>query len=265
MESQVAYFFYAPTWDFPPEGPIKLGNVLTSVEKPEQPLSTTPSPTEDEVFSSEKKDVEHSIEKLREGKSSLFTKFLKFIGVGVDVTVSWEHSEKELYSFQKIETKQFVPTDEYIQRCIETPAVRQFLERSRYRKPVYVITGLKTVYGASAKSTVSRSRDKKASIGVDGTVLSGGSPAPGAKAAKENKTEKNTSWEGSSSFVFAFRVSKVRVSKKTQGVKDHEFYTEGAEFERNTTWTKKDTPELSIVSQVEATANQAGRGNSEGR
>lgn len=57
MEGQVAYFFYAPTWDFPPEGPIKLGNVLTSVEKPEQPLSTTPPPTEVEVVSSEKKDV----------------------------------------------------------------------------------------------------------------------------------------------------------------------------------------------------------------
>lgn len=39
-----------------------------------------------------------------------------------------EVSEKELYSFQKIETKQFVPTDEYIQKCVEAPAVRQFLE-----------------------------------------------------------------------------------------------------------------------------------------
>jgi hypothetical protein len=50
------------------------------------------------------------------------------------------------------------------------------------------------------------------------------------------------------------------VSKKTQGVKDHEAYTKGAEFERNPTWVKKDTPELSIVPQIEATANEVVNG-----
>ncbi|CAG9947555.1 unnamed protein product [Clonostachys rosea f. rosea IK726] len=257
MANQVAYFFYAPTWDWPPEGPIKLGNVLTSVQRPEQPLSTTPPPTENEVFSLEKKDVEHSITKLRDGNFSLFTKFLNFIGISVDVTVSWEHSNEELYRFQKVETQQFIPKDEYIQKCIETPAVRRFLERSRYRKPVYVITGLKTVYGASAKSTESQSQDKKASIAVDGNVLGGGNVAPGAGAATENK--KSTTWEGSSDFVFAFRVRKVQVSRKTQGVKDNDDYTKGAKFDRDDAYrVKEDIPELSILSQVEATAKEMG-------
>lgn len=46
--------------------------------------------------------LEHSIEKLREGKSSLFAKFLKFIGIDVDVTVSWEHryALRTLFSVQ---------------------------------------------------------------------------------------------------------------------------------------------------------------------
>ncbi|CAI6097480.1 unnamed protein product [Clonostachys chloroleuca] len=241
----------------PPEGPIKLGNVLISVERPEQPLSTTPPPTENEVFSLEKKDVEHSIKKLRDGNFSLFTKFLNFIGVSVDVTVSWEHSNEEIYKFQKVETQQFIPKDEYIQKCIETPAVRRFLERSRYRKPVYVITGLKTVYGASAKSNESRSKNKKASIAVDGNVLGGGNIAPGAGAGTENK--KSTSWEGSSDFVFAFRVRKVHVSKKTLVVKDNDDYTKGAKFDRDDAFrVKEDIPELSILSQVEATAKEMG-------
>ncbi|VUC32851.1 unnamed protein product [Clonostachys rosea] len=259
MANQVAYFFYAPTWDWPPEGPIKLGNVLTSVQRPEQPLSTTPPPTENEVFSSEKKDVEHSTEKLRAGNFSLFTKFVNFIGVGVDVSASWENSNEELYRFKKVETRQFIPKDEYIQKCIETPAVRRFLERSRYRKPVYVITGLKTVYGANAKSTEVQSQDKKASIEVDGTVIGGGRVAPGAGAATGNK--KSTSWGESSDFVFAFRVRKVHVSKKTQRVKDNDDYTKGAKFERDDGYkVKEDIPELSIVSQVEATAMDVGYG-----
>lgn len=135
--------------------------------------------------------------------------------------------------------------------------MRRFLERSRYRKPVYVITGLKTVYGASAKSTESQSQDKKASIAVDGNVLGGGNVAPGAGAATENK--KSTTWEGSSDFVFAFRVRKVQVSRKTQGVKDNDDYTKGAKFDRDDAYrVKEDIPELSILSQVEATAKEMG-------
>lgn len=88
MANRVPCFFYAPTWDFPPGGPIKLGNVLASVKTPELPLYTARLPAEDEVFSTEKRQVEFSLEKQREGKFSIVTRFLSFLGVGVDVGTS---------------------------------------------------------------------------------------------------------------------------------------------------------------------------------
>jgi len=88
MANRVPFFFYAPTWDFPPDGPIKLGNVLVSPKTPELPLHTARLSPEDEVFSTEKRQVEFSHEKLREGQFSILTKFLSFLGVGVDVTAS---------------------------------------------------------------------------------------------------------------------------------------------------------------------------------
>jgi hypothetical protein len=91
MANHVFYFFYAPTWDYPPEGPIKLGNVITSTKKPERPLYTAPLPTNSEVFSSEKSHVEFSKEKLRRGKFSILTKFLSILGVGVDIGAKWDH------------------------------------------------------------------------------------------------------------------------------------------------------------------------------
>src|SRR2546423_8662163 len=91
MANNVFYFYYAPTWDWPPEGPIKLGNVLTSIKKPEQPLYTTPLPTASEVFSSEKTELEYSKDKLREGKFSILTKFLSILGVGIDVSANWKN------------------------------------------------------------------------------------------------------------------------------------------------------------------------------
>lgn len=91
MANNVFYFYYAPTWDWPPEGPIKLGNVLTSIKKPERPLHTAPLPTTDEIFSSDKYEVEYSKEKLREGGFSILTTFLSILGLGVDVGADWKH------------------------------------------------------------------------------------------------------------------------------------------------------------------------------
>lgn len=88
MANRIPCFFYAPTWDFPPDGPIKLGNVIASVKTPELPLCTAQPLAEDDVYSTEKRTVEFSYEKLREGRFSILTKFLSFLGVGVDVSPS---------------------------------------------------------------------------------------------------------------------------------------------------------------------------------
>lgn len=85
MANRDFFYFYAPTWDYPPEGPIKLGNVISSVKKPHIPL-THSSPTEETgVFKTEKKKVQYTTEKLRSGKFSILTKFLSVLGFGVDI------------------------------------------------------------------------------------------------------------------------------------------------------------------------------------
>lgn len=76
-------------------GSIKLGNIITSIKKPEQPLYTAPLPTDSEVFSSEKSHVEISLEKLREGQFSILTKFLSILGVGINVGASWDRRYDE--------------------------------------------------------------------------------------------------------------------------------------------------------------------------
>ena len=87
MANRVPCFFYAPTWDFPPDGPIKLGNVLGSLKTPELPLHTASLPADNEVFSVEKRQVQFSYEKLREGRFSIFTRFMSFLGVGIDAGI----------------------------------------------------------------------------------------------------------------------------------------------------------------------------------
>lgn len=147
-----------------------------------------------------------------------------------------------------MDTTQFVPKEDYLQKCIEAEGVRRYLDRSRYRKPVYVITGIKTVYGAKAKSFVSRTRGGKLGVSVDSTLWSGGAvPAslePGVEGHREAKG--GTSWEGSSDFVFAFRVRKVHVNKKTQTVGKSYDYNKGALLDDKKEKTREDFPDLVI-------------------
>jgi hypothetical protein len=45
MANRNAYYFLVPTWDIPPNGPLKLGSVIGSPKTVESPLYTA-SPKE---------------------------------------------------------------------------------------------------------------------------------------------------------------------------------------------------------------------------
>ncbi|EEU35606.1 uncharacterized protein NECHADRAFT_52455 [Fusarium vanettenii 77-13-4] len=252
MANRDFFYFYAPTWDYPPGGPIKLGNVITSVKNPHRPLFCSPPPEESDVFKTEKKSVQYTKEKLRRGRFSILTKFLSVLGFGIDIGAEIDRSDEEIFVFDTLETTQFIPTPSYLKACVEAENVRHFLERSKYRKPVYIITGLKVVTGAQANTIKSRSLGGSVGVEVDATVwtavpIGGG---PGVEAEVGNKV--STKWEGSSDFVFGFRVSKVRVGE----VVSEEDYRKGAMFEREN--TKKKEPELSVLGVEQPDARAEG-------
>ncbi|KAJ5185901.1 hypothetical protein N7472_010741 [Penicillium cf. griseofulvum] len=155
------------------------------------------------------------------------------LGIGVDAGMGMERSVKEVLTFDTITTTQFIPKPSYIQeKCIDaSPAVRRWLERSRYRKPLYVITGIKVVMGAKTGSSET-AKGASASLGlsVDGTVFSGGavpiSGGPGIEGTRSRKME--LQWENGGNFVLAFRVKRFRVGRKNIDVAKMDDYRKGA-------------------------------------
>ncbi|RKK99348.1 hypothetical protein BFJ68_g13224 [Fusarium oxysporum] len=250
MANRDLFYFYAPTWDYPPEGPIKLGNVISSVKKPHIPLIHSPPTEETGVFKTEKKKAQYTTEKLRSGKFSILTKFLSVLGFGVDI------SAEGIFKFETLETTEFIPTSEYLQNCVESRDVREWLERSGSSKPLYIITGLKSVTGASATTLKSRTVGGNLSVEVDGTILSGGTVPIGGDPGIEGKagTSQGTKWEGGN-FVFAFRVSKVRV-KKTGKIKSEDQYTKGANLDLQD--VKRKQTGLKITAVEEPSAHDEG-------
>lgn len=89
---------------------------------------------------------------------------------------------------------------------------------------------------------------------VDATIWTGGAVpvggGPGVEGEVGNKV--STKWEGSSDFVFAFRVSKVRVGE----VVSEEDYRKGAMLERE--YTKPKDLELSVLGVEEGDARAEG-------
>ena len=87
--------------------------------------------------------------------------------------------------------------------------------------------------GAKAKSAQAGASGGNLGVEVDGTIWSGGtvpiSGGPGIELKRENRG--STTWEESSDFVFAFRVVKVMVRKKTGEVSVAN-YTRGGMFGR---------------------------------
>lgn len=61
-----------------------------SVKKPERVLYTAPLPNPTEIITSEKSQVEFSREKLKAGNFSIITRFIKFIGLGIDIAANWD-------------------------------------------------------------------------------------------------------------------------------------------------------------------------------
>ncbi|KAL2783355.1 hypothetical protein BJX66DRAFT_131538 [Aspergillus keveii] len=258
MANRGLFFFYAPTSGFPPGGPIRLGNVITSVKRPQLPLSSSPPPEHCDIFKTQKRSVQYTKEKLQDGKFSILTRFLNVLGFGVDIGAEIDNSDEETFTFKTLETTEFIPTPSYIQTCVEAENVRRYLQITRYRRPVYIITGLKVVTGANASTLSSRTWGRTLAVEVDGTILSGGTVPIGGGPRVEGKVgiKAGTKREGSSDFVFAFRASKVLVGKVTGQAVSEEDYRKAVMIGNKT--VKLNWPEISDLTVEEPDAEGEG-------
>ena len=112
---------------------------------------------------------------------------------------------------------------------MKAPNVKRYIERSKIRKPVYIISGLKIVRGGKIKSSKTRGHGGTLSVGIDGTALA----APvevGPEFEVQRAKGEDVEWGGSDDFVFAYRLSRIKVKRKTGEVKE-EKYVKGALYE----------------------------------
>jgi hypothetical protein len=185
---------------------FKVFSRKKGIVKPNLPSKTTLS---------WQKTVDVSTANLRAKNLGVFT---RVTGVGGgNINLEWTEAHDKVFSFERVVTVEFWPSYKYIDACFGTKDIESILQLTNY-KPLYLITGIKTVTGAQAQSEDSKTMNVDGSGELDASGVSGGTaPIQGGTNAGAKKEDKlGVSYKSSSDFVFAFRVKKITVSKKTK-------------------------------------------------
>ncbi|KAF4631189.1 hypothetical protein G7Y89_g6947 [Cudoniella acicularis] len=209
-------YFLAPTLHFPPNGPIALGNIIASPSYPDSPINTSPPPpipTSMGLYNI----IESNWKTLRERQQScsggIWTTFLHILIFGGDIDISKSGSLTEEYHFRKLVTRYFQPTIEYIKTSVYQQDVQDFIVGHKGKGQIYMITGVKIASGATVAITEAKKRGLHFQLGVDATPA--GVPiAMGPKLERGGDEVQRTSSEIEEDFVFAYRLTQIKIRKK---------------------------------------------------
>jgi len=226
-------YLVCPDFDVPPPptGPIQLGHIITILSEPCDSLNSDYrlDIPQDKVYNSWKNSWKAGFvatrTQLRDGAFGLWAQFLEGIGFGGEISYKFDKNVNDIYTFDRIETSFFVPSPEYYRKSVLVPPVQDYLKDSRYKLPLYMITGLKVVRGGTVTRTNSEGHEEVAKLGFDG-VPAAVPVKVGPEAQYSSQTKEITSFDSSSDFVFAIRLRKLTCSK--DGKVRVEAYDKGA-------------------------------------
>ncbi|KAI1052735.1 hypothetical protein LB507_009829 [Fusarium sp. FIESC RH6] len=226
MTSYKPTYIPSPNWDIPVEGEVVLGRLIKDHKNPESRIPRSGIVLPSKIYPGEKTDWETTLKQIRSGKIGLWAKCLQFVQSGL--SFSQLNSSLENHNFTILETKYFLPDDDYFAQVIEDPGVQAYFQVHNWRKPVYVITGIKITRGASVSTESSKRRSGQAELKVDATSV-GADVQAGPEASWESDKKRGVSYGGSTDYVFAYQL--MRIKPKQKGKKfENKSFVEGAVY-----------------------------------
>ncbi|KAK5633835.1 hypothetical protein RRF57_009549 [Xylaria bambusicola] len=215
MTTPAKTYFLAADLSLPPDGPLRLGSILS---RPSDSLSILNRddyvPVPDQDVSSVINTDFRIISRSTDSGMGLWTKFLQVHGLA---RVDNSTIVKTDFSCKELETLSFLPKDNYIRKAVDSEPVQKYLRGGLFRRPVYLVTGLKIARGVRQEVSRSKHTDIRGRVVVDiGNVTPLGVPigtevsVAGLEALSESKTGQRILLGGSSDFIFAFRVRKIK-------------------------------------------------------
>ncbi|KAK1832216.1 hypothetical protein QBC39DRAFT_348943 [Podospora conica] len=168
-------YFIAPGWDLHANA-IPLGSVIVHPTQPQVSLFT-PQPQDLASPAIQITDNPQSTGKPplhRDGITGLFGTFLDLHGLGDEASLQYDRHAVLSYSLTGIKTARFTPSVELKERALAPEGrVAQYLRAGDGPSRVFMVTGVKTVTGASVTTASGKGTAWRVvlSVGVEGGVV----------------------------------------------------------------------------------------------
>ncbi|KAK4195217.1 hypothetical protein QBC40DRAFT_289428 [Triangularia verruculosa] len=194
-----------------PDGPLDLGTVIEDLQSfyPINQGTSRITVPDGQRYVDVKEDVTASTKASASssGEASFLAKVLD-ASIGGDASLGGQRSEENVYTVARLETVCFYPSPSYIKQCLQLPNVKDYLDMSNYKAPVYLITGLKIAWGATVSTE--RGRGFTGSVGASTQLPTGLVDVEiGAQAAVSRESGTISSFGKPADFVLGIQVLKL--------------------------------------------------------
>ena len=239
-------YFLAPNLDYPPSSNISLGRIWTDPSDPGtciNPDGPLPFPSNMQVQHGHKTEWRNKTGGQHKGLIAIWARFLQVVGIDAEASITWHNSKGDTYEFKTLDTEFIDPTMEYYTQSVLAPSVAEYIVETKFKKSIYMITGVKIARGADVEQARSKEAGTHLKVGVDGTTA--GSPvAAGPEVTISSSKTETTSSQGSSDFVFAYRLREIYYSK---GKVKHREHNKGALQDLGGSSTKRSKEDVSAI------------------
>ncbi|KAK6524504.1 hypothetical protein TWF281_011411 [Arthrobotrys megalospora] len=200
----------------PPDGHIQLGSVLRALDidgvlAPLDIGATVPIPASQLLKPTEKAGFSRSLKELRSLDGSIWARLFGWDGLGALFSFLRKRENDEILTVEKLFVQYFVPTPEYMDQALNVDGVSFYVNNNKFKKPVYLVTGLMWTEGA--KLSKNQSNNKMIS-GRAATTDPHSGFTGGSSEAYETENSLATSFNGSTPFILGIRVRKMSWDKQ---------------------------------------------------
>ncbi|KAI8629872.1 hypothetical protein F5Y19DRAFT_62295 [Xylariaceae sp. FL1651] len=208
------HYFLPPVPELPVEGPIQLGSIVDSPKRIFEPINSYPV---NPISSSEKVYVSNSgpssVTLGKSGKKNigLFAELPATVNANIGGDYGTDANER--WSFDNLRTIWFIPSVNYVRQSLYDTEVQLHIQANQTwlgHTNLYMVTGVKVAFGASALSEFASSYGFSGTIGLDLSSL--GAPITvGPVAGCWNGLSLATTTSLVEPVVFAYRLRRLKI------------------------------------------------------
>jgi hypothetical protein len=220
-------WFLPRTRDRPVVSAIRLGDIIESPWTPEEALNDKPPPPIRSALLRRLEETSWSwIKETEQSRGGgIFASFMQFTGIGGDIEGTRSSMNIDIYAVNRMLTEEFLPNNQYLERSIQDAGIRDVFVGPCRKSEVYMVTGLKTAYGATKATEMMKKRDIHAQVGFDATPL--GVPISLGPKGHWSSSVAESLTADKSDFVFAFKLRRLKFKK---GVLTGKAFDRGAQY-----------------------------------